>query len=70
MQDARAAQYHRSSEACALKAKDRGSNAVEWTRLADEWKKLARASEGILVITNHVKIEQEQRRTARGGLPL
>ena len=70
MQDARAAQYQRSSEACALKAKRHGNNAVEWTRLADEWKKLAQASEGVLVITNHVKIEQEQRQTARGGLPL
>jgi hypothetical protein len=69
MQDARAAQYHRSSEACALKAKGRGNNAVEWTRLADEWKKLAQASQGVLVIADHVKIELEQRQTARGGLP-
>ena len=70
MQDARAAAYRRSSEACALKAKGRGNNAVEWTRLADEWKKLAQASEGVLFITNHAKIGQEQRQTARGGLPL
>jgi hypothetical protein len=67
MQDARAAQYRRSSKACAQKATDRGSNAADWTRLADEWEKLAQASEGILVISNHVKIGRGGRQSALGA---
>ena len=42
MHDAATAQYFRSSETCFLRAKQRGSNAEEWTRLALKWEKLAR----------------------------
>ncbi len=66
MRDARAAQYLRSSQACAQRAKGRGSDAAEWTRLADEWEKLARASEGILAISNHVKTQWAHRQSALG----
>jgi hypothetical protein len=67
MRDARAAQYLKSSEACALRAKGGGSEAAEWTRLAREWGKLARASEGVLAISNHAKTERDYRQSALGA---
>jgi len=45
-----AAQYYKFSEACAERAKRPGSAAVEWNRLAEQWKKLARVYERIPII--------------------